>query len=256
MAFPGHLRAKGYTPEAAFFLLIHVYDGFEPFVLECYKLRPKLEELSERLHLRVGSQYGFQRERELIAALATQWNLDRIPQIREFNYRRLRIAVLQTGKQYGSYIATPFSGVGTARFVPEQPTVEHQGRVWEWALDSGEALGELVARVAGDLRLRRRQELPEEVQEQLSQLPDAARALNWELGDMLHGLKEHIRWLFLRLCPQPDVPWGYAKIAFEISENKTLPEVDKRMVRRTVMRLADSMKIDLPPLKPGRPRKR
>ena len=65
------------------------------------------------------------------------------------------------------------------------------------------------------------------------------------------ALDLHVRWLYLRISPQPDSgrPWGWRKIG---NKDKHSPYT----VRNVVLRLARELGITLPPLPPGRPRRK
>ena len=67
------------------------------------------------------------------------------------------------------------------------------------------------------------------------------------LRDTEPDLKLHVRWLYLRICPQPDRgrPWGWRKIASE-------ERCSHYTVRNAVLRLASELGITLTPLPPGR----
>ncbi len=67
------------------------------------------------------------------------------------------------------------------------------------------------------------------------------------LRDTEPDLKLHVRWLYLRISPQPDTgrPWGPTKIAS--NERCSL-----YTVRNTVSQLARELGITVPPLPPGR----
>ncbi|HXG36685.1 MAG TPA: hypothetical protein VNL15_06935 [Dehalococcoidia bacterium] len=60
-------------------------------------------------------------------------------------------------------------------------------------------------------------------------------------------LKEHLRWLYLRICPQPDIgrPWGWQMIA----NNEDKESVNT--VQKAVTRLSKELGISLPKLPPG-----
>ncbi|OFW63471.1 MAG: hypothetical protein A2Y74_01315 [Actinobacteria bacterium RBG_13_63_9] len=249
MTFPGHLRARKTIPQQALFLLLRQYDKYEPFVQHCEEMKPEFD----RLH---GVPLSFSRERQLAEIAARCWNLDQVPEIREFNYRRLRNAIRQTGEKVGNVVLEPFCAMAFAGRVPEEPTVAYGGRIWEWSLDSGESLGGLRKRVMFDLGLKRASYLPDEVVQQLKVMPEEARRLNWQLGDMQHGLKQTVEWLFLRLCPQPDAPLSFARIALREEQKRGQDTDSETMIRRAVTGLARRMNIQLPPLKRGRPREK
>ncbi|OGO08457.1 MAG: hypothetical protein A2Y61_01760 [Chloroflexi bacterium RBG_13_60_13] len=98
-----------------------------------------------------------------------------------------------------------------------------------------------------------RQKAKEEAMSQLEQQMDEMdrRYLNrgYGLRDTEPELMRHVHWLFLRICPQPDIgsPWGYQKIA-------DAHVVGKTTVRDAVLALAREMEINLPQLPPGQAR--
>jgi hypothetical protein len=247
--FPGHLRAETPLAQTALHLLLKHYDAYQPFVDDCARVKQVIGE-----EQKLTSLQSFEdriRAREALSALAQRWNLDRVPHFREHNHWHLQRALDQVGRRFGKIIGRPFSPISTFQGIwePEDPMVAFEGRRWGWRLGSCEALGELRDRIAEDLDVVP-SNLPSEVVEQLRSLPDQARHLKWKLTDLPHNLPTHVRWLFLRLCPQPDRPLGIAKIA-----GLEDPMVDERTVRRAVKQLAEAMRIQLPPLRVGRPRR-
>ncbi len=64
-----------------------------------------------------------------------------------------------------------------------------------------------------------------------------------------HGLDEHVRWLFWRLCPQPNHPWSGEQIAGCVG----LPD-SGAAVRSKLRRTAALLDVRLPPVRGGRPR--
>jgi hypothetical protein len=224
------------------------YDGHEPFVSDCRRVRERFGAFLPRPYREpIEDQIA---TREAVRLLAERWNLDRVPQVAEFDFEILRYAVDQVDRRFGSFVATPFRplGPGLGGAVPENPDVSWNGRRWEWSLTSAESLGEFRDRIAQDLDLVPN-DLPAELFDQLRACPDKAHDLGWKLRDLPHGLQAHVHWLFLRLCPQPDQPLGVAAIA-----SRETPPPDQRTVRRAVTELARSMRITLPPLRVGRPR--
>jgi len=121
----------------------------------------------------------------------------------------------------------------------------------EWTLDlfSGESLARFRQRIMADLEVTDPRYLPTEARAQLEDVAAQAQDLGWELADKTPSLSQHVRWLFWRLCPQPDAVWGWARIA----EEEYLMDVPT--IKRTVEALAGEMGIVLPPLPRGRPRK-
>ena len=249
MIFPGHLRARDILPRQALALLLRLYNDYEPFVRYCKALRPELEQLHR-------SRFEFAQERELLGMAAHRWNLDRISEVAEFNYRRLREGIRQTGNRVGTVTLGPFFPMFFFDFVPEHPKLVYRGKTWEWMLHSDESLGEFRRRIMRDLGLKRPSYLPNEVVQQLNSMPEKARRLNWQLGDMQHGLKHTVGWLFLRLCPQPDTPLSFARIALREEQKRGQDTDSEAMIRRAVTDLARRMSIQLPPLKRGRPREK
>ncbi len=71
------------------------------------------------------------------------------------------------------------------------------------------------------------------------------------LIDTEPSLELHVRWLYLRISPQPDTgrPWGWRKIG---NKDRRSPYT----ARNAVSRLARELGIALPPLPPGRPRRK
>ncbi len=248
--FLGHLRARRPLAEVALFLLLDEYDGYEPFVDDCLRVK---EERAAALS-RSDPVDRLVRARELVAGLASRWNLNRVPQMRENGYWQLTQALERVGEQIGRIRCGPFRPLSatTFKFVPDQPTVAHGGRTWEWSLIGHESLGMLRKRIMGDLDLVSPDQLPAEVRERLWDLPGKAENMGFELGDLPHGVKKHVRWLFLRLCPQPEHPLGCTLIARREDREWT----DVGMIRRRVAALAREMRIDLPSIPPGRPRTR
>jgi hypothetical protein len=229
----------------AVWTLLRLYDEYEPFLEDCRVVKGTIAGAGDYDRMR------------LTRDLARRWNLERIPQLRESGYRQLSRAIDRLDTQTGTIVCRvfyPFSIV-LARFEPENPAVVYEDRRWEWRLGGQESLAGMRQRIMNDLDLRRASQLPPDVLRQLRVLPGEARKLGWEISDQPSELPKHVRWLFLRLCPHPETPWGYSRIAAaEIGDDKAALFVDKRMVRRTVISLAKAIGVELPPLSPGRPR--
>ncbi len=247
--FPGHLRAKQSIADSAFFMLIRQYSAYEPFVADCRiaKARYEAAESSDDIVERIT------RTREIVAELGRRWNLDRVPNIREHNLEPLKRAIGRMGEKIGNTELGVFWPMppGIVRWEPEEPDVSFGERTWTWCLNRHESLATLRNRMVDDLGITGPKDLPAELVAQLRELPEKARGMGYAIGDTRHSLPQHVRWLFLRLCPQPDYPLGFKRIA--ALEPMALVE---STVRRTVSSLAKQMRIELPPLSAGRPRSR
>ena len=68
--------------------------------------------------------------------------------------------------------------------------------------------------------------------------------------DQSREAPRHVHWLYLHICPQPDLgrPWGWPRIA----EHE---HINHPAVKRAVERLAEDLEIRLPVLRGGRPPK-
>ncbi len=247
--FPGHLRTEQSIADNAFIMLLRQYSAYEPFVADCRlaKARCEAAESSDDVVERIT------RTREIVAELGRRWNLDRVPNIREHSFEPLKLAIGRMGEKIGSTVLGVFWPVppGIVRWEPEEPDVSVGDRTWTWRLNVRETLAKLRNRMVDDLGLAGPNDLPAELIAQLRELPEKARGMGYAIGDTRHALPQHVRWLFLRLCPQPDDPLGFKRIA--ALEPMDLAE---STVRRTVSSLAKQMRIELPPLSAGRPRSR
>jgi hypothetical protein len=100
--------------------------------------------------------------------------------------------------------------------------------------------------------IKAREKAKEEALEQLGEQMDEIDRRHLDRGyirrDTEPELGCHIHWLYLRICPQPDIgrPWGYRKIADTYVVGKTT-------VRDAVLALACEMGITLPKLPAGPP---
>ena len=236
--------------QTTLFLLLKHYDDYQLFVDDCLRVKQAIGDESNPKSPNAFEQMS--RETDAISALAKRWNLDRIPHLREHNYWHLKRAIAQVGRRFGNIIGKPFSpfSFSGAIWEPECPVVAFQERRWAWNLGAYETLAELRDRIADDLDVVP-SNLPPEAIQQLWSLPDQAQRLRWKLTDLPHRLPTHVRWLFLRLCPQPDRPLSISQIADRETEI-----VDERTIRRAVADLAAAMGLQLPPLRPGRPRRK
>ena len=175
------------------------------------------------------------------------------PTIIDMNYWHLEQAILQTGKRIRKYKVppcqgfteyvevTPFQGFTTMSFVArDDVSVEWNGRSWAWLLAGQQSLGSLRGLIMEHLRVSQPDELPAEVRRQLLALPDKARRAGWELTDTSYGLDRHVKWLFLRLCPQSKEPLSVKEV-LELDSYE-----DERTLRRTVTKLARLLQIEMP----------
>ena len=207
--FPGHLRGSGVTAIQAAALLRREYDNYDPFVDYCRRVSGLLR----------ASLSDFAKKHQLLEETARRWNLHLIPDVIDMNYCHLEQAILQTGKRIRKYKVTPcqgftdyvevtpFQGFTTMSFVPgNDVSVEWNGRSWAWLLAGQQSLGSLRGLIMEHLRVSQPDELPAEVLRQLLALPDKARLAGCEVTDTSYELERHVRWLFLRLCPQPQEP--------------------------------------------------
>ena len=250
--FPGHLRAATHQRYVALWALLQHYDEFDAFVTDAHAAR---QEYERRLANAPGPPTMAHWEaRAVVRALARRWNLDRINEIREFDYFTLALNVQRVGDSVGRTVLRPFTFFGTGGMEPENPEVRLGDRRWEWHLGRFETLADFRDRIVRDLDLANARSLPNDIQEQLRALPQLAKKEGWKLEDARHGGVWHVQWLFLRLCPQPDQPWSARQIVQEESAALGV-HLDERTVRRAINDLATLLKIDLPPLRSGRPRK-
>ena len=212
-------------------LLRREYDNYRPFVDYCRSvsdlLRASLSDLAQKHYL--------------LEETARRWNLHLVPEIIDMNYRYLEEAILQTGKRIGKYEVTPFQGFTTMSFVArDDVAVEWNGRSWSWLLAGQQSLASLRDLIMRDLGVDRAEDLPADVLRQLRALPEKARRAGWELIDTSYELKRHVRWLFLRLCPQPKEPLSVKEV-LELDSY-----ADERTLRRTVSKLAKLLQIEMP----------
>ena len=229
--FPGHLRGSGVTRIQAAVLLRGEYDNYRPFVNYCRRVSGLLR----------ASLSDFAKKHQLLEETAQRWNLHLIPDVIDMNYRYLEEAILQTGKRIGKYEVTPFQGFTTMSFVARNDVaVEWNGRSWAWLLAGQQSLASLQDLIMRDLGVSQPNQLPAEVLRQLRALPEKARRAGWELNDTSHELERHVRWLFLRLCPQPKEPLSVKEV-LELDNY-----ADERTLRRTVAKLAKLLQIEMP----------
>ena len=119
-------------------------------------------------------------------------------------------------------------------------SVEWNGRSWSWLLAGQQSLGSLRHLIVGHLGVAQPDQLPTEVRRQLRELPDKAERAGWELTDTSYELERHVKWLFLRLCPQPKEPRSVKEV-LELDDYE-----DERTLRRTVTKLATLLQIEMP----------
>ena len=162
-------------------------------------------------------------------------------------------AIQLVGTEIGGRTCKPFDFLGFSQMEPEDPAVTYDGKTWSWALGNGETLANFRDRVAADLDSYRAADLPISLREQLARMPAEADRLGWDLTDAKHAGKRHVRWLFLRLCPQPHHPWSAQQIA--AAETAAGAFTHERTVQDATRTLADFTDVTLPLLPPGRPRK-
>jgi len=88
-----------------------------------------------------------------------------------------------------------------------------------------------------------------QLNEQMDEIDRKYLGRGYRLRDAEPALSRHIHWLYLHICPQPDIgrPWGWQKIA------DTFGIPSKTSVRNPVLALAREMGITLPDLPPGQP---
>ena len=70
------------------------------------------------------------------------------------------------------------------------------------------------------------------------------------------GLAKHVRWLYLKICPQRDteLPLSWSEL-YKAAEAETPPVRSHSTVEDAVYKLADDLGIELPQPPRGRPRK-
>ena len=137
------------------------------------------------------------------------------------------------------------SGRWPAIEMPERPAEYF----WTWNLEHDECLADFRKRIMNDLAIGDVRTLPRTIREQLWDLPDQARRHGWELIDGNHALARHADRLFQRLCPLPEFPRSYRKIA-EIEyglEPGTMDDGRHNRVARPLTRLVRLLRIHLPP---------
>ena len=239
--FPGHLRGSGVTAIQAFGLLLREYDNYRPFVNYCRRvsglLRASLSDLAKK--------------HQLLEVIAQRWNLHLIPDVIDMNYWQLEQAILQTGKRVGKYEVKPFQGFTSMYFIPhDDVSVDWNERSWAWLLAGQQSLGSRRDLIMRDLGVSHPKQLPAEVHRQLLELPDKAERAGWELSDTSYELERHVRWLFLRLCPQPKEPLSVKEV-LELDNYE-----DERTLRRTVTKLARLLQIEMPAYNRARARVR
>ena len=281
-SFPGGLRGKsGIETEALAHLLGH-YDAYEPFLQSCRDARLELEspltspakqqvmeslgpaaaeKLGERLLIRCV-------EREIIESLAKRWNLDRVSEVQDSLHENFKDGVAHIDDPMGDWVEAeetyecpyagaiddpmgtqdrrPFTFFGGGQLVPWEFTVSFAGRYWIWSPTSTRSFKDFRRGVMRDLGVERLRSLPPELRERFRELAREASDFRRYLSDTPSALDIHVRWLFLRLCPQPERP-------LKISEIAEREPQDQRHVDRSVHEVAKRLGIDLPPFRRGRP---
>ncbi len=233
-------------------MLLDEYDRYEPFFDDCRRIKP---EFDRRSYPPLGDARPGEWPDllELVGGVAERWNLDRIPEIKEQSYAAFRYKLCEmdtiVGRSGEKHRVFRPTSIPLGYSAPEDPRVIYGDKIWTPDMFGGESLALFRQRVMAELEVRLPQHLPAEVEAQLDTIADQAQKLGWKMTDITHGLRHHVRWLFVRLCPQPDAVWGWARIA----EEEHLSDVPT--VKRTVEGIARDMEIDLPPLPRGRPRK-
>ena len=211
-------------------LLLREYDNYDPFVDYCRRvsdlLRASLSDLAKK--------------HQLLEETARRWNLHLVPEIIDMNYWHLEQAILQTGKRIGEYELKPFNGFTTMYFAGNDVSVQGNGQSWPWLLAGQQSLASLRDLIMRDLGVSQPNQLPADVLRQLRALPEKARRAGWEFNDTSYELERHVRWLFLRLCPQPKEPLSLK----EVLEGDAY--ADERTLRRTVAKLAKLLQIEMP----------
>ncbi len=248
--FPGHLRLASALDTAGLIYLLACYNRYPPFTAACLQAKQERAAIFATLQAPQARDTAQKRVRHF----AARWNLDRVPAVCEMEYHLLGYALVRTGTVVGGTRLGPF-GPGPTPLgmyvAPDLPAIVDDERRWDWRPTSGESLGAFRSRIATDLGVRRGSELPESIQAQLWALPEKARQQGWVLSDEQSRLEQRVRWLFLRLCPQPDRPWGYTRIA---RRDRSKPH--PRTLKHDVLVLAARLRISVPEIPPGRPPKR
>ncbi len=259
-SFPGGLRGKpGIETEALIRLLGH-YDAYEPFLQSCRDARLELEspltspakqqvleargpgaaeKLGESVLIRCV-------ERKVIEDLARRWNLDRISEVRDSLDWNFKDGVARIGDRIGTQILRPFTFFGRMSLVPWDFTVSFADRYWTWSVTSTRSLKDFRDGVMRDLKVNSPRSLPSELRERFRELAKEASDVRCYLSDTPSAHDNHVYWLFLRLCPQPERPLTIS----EIAERKSY---DQRHVDRSVHEVAKRLEIDLPRFRRGRP---
>ncbi len=235
--FPGHLRSKAAHAGTALCLLLDRYMQHEPFRVDFMRSKP-----------RDGR------------ALAERWNLDRVGVLKDRNYFRIELALsLPEALRLPVYSTASYAmpagfrdngATPIAQYV--SPLLQHfnrksgEGFDWGWNLEYDECLADFRQRIMNDLGICDVRTLPSTIREQLWALPDEARRHGWELIDRRSAQCRQAGWLFQRLAPSPK---GFRRIA---EYDPSLPDV--ATVSRSVRLLVELLRVDLPVLKPGRPK--
>ena len=220
-------------------LLLREYNSYDPFVSYCRSIR-HLIEATTSVH----------DKRRVIDETARRWNLILISAIREMGYWQLEQGILRTGTVLAGRELKPFSFFTTMLFAGEDLYIEWNGWRWYWQRTGQHSLASVRNQIITDLGVSRASNLPDEVSRQLRALPDRAWQNGWTLMDRLHGLERQVRWLFLRLCPQPGSPLSLTDIlsweAIRSEENSKEKEPDESTLSERTMALADLLRIELP----------
>ena len=202
-AFPGHLRAASITRAPALALLLHHYDMYEPVKASARDVQGAITGLPPTLR-------GWHRVAEVrrrVESFARRWNLDRIPDLQEASYARIRTALKQLDRPMGASTRTLFEPYSSVQYEPESPRIVAGGHAWTWHLARGETLAQFRQRIMEDLQVSKPSGLAPDVIAGLAAMPDRSRDAGWTLEDTRHGVEQHAAWLFLRLCPQPGPKW-------------------------------------------------
>ena len=97
-----------------------------------------------------------------------------------------------------------------------------------------------------------KQDTDAEVEEVYREMQKQGEELGW-VSDNRREPRKHIHWLYLRICPQPDIhrPWGWSLISKNIKSQRS-EKVAVPHIQRTVIALAEELELALPRLPSGR----
>ena len=236
-------------------LLLTEYNRYEPFIGSCHRIKPDLTPGFDPFGVPLSDEH--ERIQTLVQDLARRWNLDRVPGVSDNRFAEFRDAVRKMNLERDGDPKGPFWPLGIGRADYEFPvlTIRLNSCAWDWDATFVESFREFRHRIMRDVGVKRPGNLHMDLQSQLGNLRHDAMEAGIELSDRPTALVHHVRWLFRRLCPQPDHVWGWKQIAEEERDRSDgIVAADRKTIKRNVIQIARDVGIELPVLPRGRPR--